>query len=122
MKLCLLDDSAWVFELFVPLFEAQGQEVKGILHEGKSAEEAAREIIATGAETVLIDGNLHGGVRGFDVCTLVKKANPRMRCIGFSNDPAYASIFLQAGADGFVHKRADDAQSCVREVMDIVSA
>jgi DNA-binding NarL/FixJ family response regulator len=105
--ICLLDNSPWVFDLYVAPFEdVLGRPVRPLLHDRQSHEELLETIRQLNPALLLLDGQLNE-MEGYDLLRFLLREMPGLRCIGFSSDPAYARPFLDAGAIGFVAKGRD---------------
>ncbi|MDD4319445.1 MAG: response regulator [Candidatus Peribacteraceae bacterium] len=117
----LLDDSPDVIAAFLPFLRAIGK-AEGVLHKGESAEETAELLLAKQPNIILVDGQLEGGVRGYEVVKLLKERAPSVRCIGFSSAPGLREPFLRAGAVGFVQKNTEDPAAGVLAVKTLVGA
>ncbi len=116
-SICLLDDSAWVFDLYrTPLQDVLGREVHPLLHEGQDTGELVRAVLELAPGVLLLDGQLQGGREGPDVLREILRHRPALTAIGFSSDTGYAPAFRAAGAAGFVHKGREDPLSVAREV------
>jgi CheY-like chemotaxis protein len=115
-RLLFVDDSAETLDLFAGLLPA----CQMLLHRTQTLEELTQEILVSTFECLLLDGQLAGGLRGWDVLRALCKARPGVRCIGFSSDPRYAERFLQAGAVGFVHKDRHDPEASAAGVLRVI--
>lgn len=119
-RITLVDDIGAVAALFAPeLLTLCWGQVHFLIHEAQSTQQLAREIEATQADIVLMDGNLNGDVRGWDVTRELLRLKATSIVVGFSSDPEFESRFTKAGAFGFVHKRYDDPVACLQAVASL---
>ncbi|MBN8549028.1 MAG: hypothetical protein J0M12_06915 [Deltaproteobacteria bacterium] len=118
-QVLLVDDSADVFRKFVPyLVVATNGEANFIRYRAGSAGDLAKKILAANPDIALLDGQLGEKVRGWDVVSLVHKANPRLLCVGFSAEATFDRAFTAAGAMGFVHKRVDAVEDSMAVLIE----
>lgn len=103
--LLFVDDSREIFKIFVPPLIALTQGCASFLRcwEG-SPEDAAQKISERHPHVALVDGQLGGVLRGWDVVAALQRINTGLPCIGFSSDPEFERNFLRCGAVGFVYK------------------
>ena len=104
-KILFVDDSLDVLRVFVPrLIVATNGEASFIHCIRSDVHKLSRQIVAAKPDVALIDGELGGSLRGWDVVKKVLAANDQLLCMGFSSDESYEKQFFAAGALGFVHK------------------
>ncbi len=116
-KILLIDDSAWVFELYAePLMSVTGGNAYFLLHEGLKLNSLLEKILEIDPQYVLMDANLDSSVSGIDVTAELVRRKPEIRVIGFSNSISYAPAFMEAGAVGAVRKRSDDVGASMKEI------
>ena len=118
-KIVLLDDSPDVFAaFFLPLFAATEGASSFVWHRAESQEELIARVIE--GDIALIDEYLAGGLRGHDLVPALLQRKPKLICIGFSNTARKESIFLAAGAYGFVTKDPGDPWGTLKRVAAII--
>lgn len=122
-RIVLLDDSMAVMEAFVPRIAAfcEGR-LDALLHTKERVEDLTATIFSHRPNLVLIDRYLGGNLRGETLVPLLKVANPRLICIGFSSESAAERLFVRAGADGFVSKEMDDVAGTFVNLADLITA
>ncbi len=116
-RILLVDDSAEVFKAFVPaLLAATNGAAIFLRHREETSAVLVKQILAFKPELVLLDGELSGGLRGWDVAQALSKRNQKLPIIGFSSDPGYESKFLAHSAMGFIAKRIQAVPATIAEV------
>jgi DNA-binding NarL/FixJ family response regulator len=122
-RIVLVDDSRGVMEAFEHLLgDVTTGEARFVHHIDQSAEELCREILQHRPDLVLLDANLARGIKGYRLLPLLLKGDPQLKCLGFSSDDGLRERFREAGAVGFVHKRAGEAFESLREVVDVMGS
>ncbi|HLD71648.1 MAG TPA: hypothetical protein VI873_03480 [Candidatus Peribacteraceae bacterium] len=118
-KIVLLDDSPDVFAaFFLPLFAATEGACSFLWHQNESQQELIERV--TQGDIVLIDEYLANNMHGHTLVPELLKRKPNLTCIGFSNTARKESIFLAAGAHGFVTKDPGDPWGTLKRVAAII--
>ncbi len=121
-RVILVDDTPMVFEAFIePLLAAAQGNAMFFLHRGESLEDLVGQIVKAQPGVLLLDGQLAGGLCGWELLPGLRDALPALMCIGFSTDNSLSGDFLAADADGFVRKDVGDPFGTLRQVARLLS-
>lgn len=91
-KIVMVDDTSTLLQAYVPdLMVSTGNKTEFILHESQTPNELATAIIKSSPDIVLIDYNLAQGLRGTDVCKLLRSSGYTGTLIGFSSEKNFTS-------------------------------
>lgn len=122
-RLVYVDDSVSVMELFIPsLVALTNGSCIFIHHRDESMEELVGKILGASPELVLLDGELAGITRGWEVAARLYQASPDVPVVGFSSSPFYRKLFLDHCAVEFVTKDRGAIAETVRAVEEIAEA
>lgn len=123
-RIVLVDDSREVFAVFAPRLLARTNGTAMFIHCRDGApQEIAQQIMAAKPDLVLVDGQLGGTLRGWDVVFRLYELQSELPCVGFSSDPQFERHFVKNRAAGFVHKdveRPEVTMSALGEQLHIL--
>lgn len=105
VKVFLADDSAMIRERVAAMLAARAMSVVG---EAVSPQASIQGILAVHPDVVVLDIQLEGG-SGLEVLKAVRRADPAIAFVVFSNNtaPAYRKRYLAEGASLFLDKSTE---------------
>lgn len=121
-RITILDDEKPLLGIFVPVFlSATEGEGDFVLHQGESADEVARQIIAQVPDIVLLDYDLQKGVKGTNVAIELRNQGYSGVVLIFSSiDRTKSKDYPADKIDGSVIKGAGGIADSVRGVANFV--
>lgn len=118
IRVFLVDDHYVVCEGLTKMLE-QEHDIR-VIGEAQSGEVALAKLRDAPADVVLLDVRL-GGMDGIDTLRSLKQEHPRLKVIMLTSyGDEYLAVSVDAGADGYLLKRANRAEmvKAIHEVMD----
>jgi DNA-binding NarL/FixJ family response regulator len=108
MRVFLADDSAAIRERVAGLLATRAMNVVG---QAETPQASIRGILAAHPDVVVLDVQLDGGT-GLEVLRAVRRADPAIAFVVFSNNaaPAYRRRYLAEGATAFLDKSTEFQQ------------